>query len=632
MAWRKRSRVAVILVAVLVASVAASYPGGATAAQTEGDSQRVPATNARIEGRVVDEDGRPIEDVSVHTVSTYRIPVGMEAVTKTRRDGSFVLADLGPSTYRILFGEDDSNNPVVREYWPDAANYADAVDIVVRESQVVAGVDAVLTRAARIRGEFGDGIDDQDEYVYAHRWAGGAWRPFRGEHQDVAPGTYEISGLPAGLYRVMGAESGPWHSVQGPDTGPTIQVAEGQTVVGPHVRFQQGGSVFGHVTMQGESTEDVTVTLYRRWAGRWVAHDEERSSAEYGYSFWFVRPGSYRLGFEAEGHKPEFWPNADELSSARDIVVPAGTEVDGFDAALEQLSPGVTLSGRLRYPDGSPVVGARASAYRRAFDGSWEFIAGDGTDGSGSYLIDELQPGTYRLGFVGTDEEMIGTAFWGGTRELETGRDIVIPSAAQDVALPDAEVSPGGRLSGCVISDYHGQPLGSKVVTAYRRVEGSWSRAGWDHVSSSGDYSIYGLPAGTYLVGVHDPSQEYAPELYPGARSLAQAELLTIAPQQELVAHFSLAWGVRNLKRPTVRGESRVDGRLRVHARVWSPYRPGLEFRWFANGKPIRGAHGGTYRPRPRDVGKRITVRVTGTYPDYLPLTVTTAPTDRVRR
>ena len=268
MSVRTRTRMAGVVAAALVVSMATIPDGGATATH---DAAHEPATDARIEGKVVDEDGRPIAGVRVRTDSTYGIPVGTEAVTTTRRDGSFVLAHLGPATYRIKLGNDDSTSPAVSEYWPDAATYARGVDIVVSESQVVRGIDAVLARAARIRGVFGDGVDDQQEYVKAYRWMHGAWEPFRSEHQDVPPGTYEISGLPAGRYRVMAADG---HSVQGPDNGPTITVKTGQVVAGPHIVLQDGGAISGNVSLQGAQTSDVTLTLYQQRGARWFAYDE----------------------------------------------------------------------------------------------------------------------------------------------------------------------------------------------------------------------------------------------------------------------------------------------------------------------------------------------------------------------
>lgn len=627
MGWSRRSGLVGGLAALLMASTMSFGPGGATAHEIDNPRQTEPATDARIEGRVVDGDGRPIAGVKVQTVSTYGIPVGMEAVTHTRENGTYSLRKLGPATYRILFDNDDSNTPAVKEYWPNALEYARAADIVITESQVVRGIDAVLTRAARIRGVFGDGVDDQQEYVHAYRWTEESWQPFRGEHQDVPPGTYEVSGLPAGRYRVM-ADAG--HSVQGPDTGPTITVKAGQTVAGPHIQFQDGGAVSGTVTLPGEQTWDVT--LYQRHDGRWKASNDSPFAHEDFFEFWDIRPGTYRLGVEAAGHRPEFWPNSDDIETAQDIVVAPGSEVENIDSTLGPLPPGVSVSGRLLYPNGSPVIGASAGLYRQAVDGSWEHVAGAQTNGEGRYALDELQPGTYRLEFSGSSQEMIGATFWGGTRELETGRDIVIPRPAEDVSIPDSVVEPGGVIAGQIEGALDGERLQIGIVTAYRRVGGAWSLAARGYPNWDGEYYIYGLPAGTYLIGVHDELQEYAPEFFPEAHKVANAEPITLQPQEQRTLDFTVEFGVRNLARPRLSGRAQVDRTLRLRSGTWSPYRLRLEHRWLANGKPIRGAHGATYRVRARDVGKRISVRFTGAYPGYIPWTVATAPSNRVRR
>ena len=402
--------------------------------------------------------------------------------------------------------------------------------------------------------------------------------------------------------------------------------------LGPHFQFLEGGTFSGQLTLLGAPTWQIDLTLYRRTDDGWAVYQENPDlNDDRSFTFWSVRPGTYRLGFAADGHQEEFWPGAHSLEGAQDIQVTPGSRTEGFDATLEPLPAGAVIRGRLSYPSGSPVVGAAAVLHRRQPDGSWLGVASGRTGQDGSYAIDAVHPGTYRLEFAGTDEEMIGQTFWGGSRELDSGRELVVPRPAADVTVPEAVVEPGGVLCGHVASAYFGSSVSTTVV-AYRRDGGSWVPAGTGSSYRTGNYAIYGLPAGEYRIGVFQEAQVYAPQFYPGTRHFAQAGTITLAPQEEVASEFSLAWGVRNLNRPSVQGTARVGRALHVRPGMWSPHRPRLEYQWLADGRPIRGGDGATYRLRNRDAGKRLSVRVTGAFPDYLPLTLTSAKTGRVRR
>ena len=221
----KRSGTAAGLAVLLAMAVLTSLPNGASAREQGREDRDDPATDARIEGKVVDERGRPIAGVRVRTVSTYPIPVGMEAVTYTRENGTYSLRKLGPATYRILLGDGTGERPAVLEYWPNAATYAEAADIVVTESARVRGIDAVMERGGRVQGLVGDGASSYVDDVSVFRWGPEGWERYgyRTEQQDdQTPGRYQVSGLPTGRYRVATASVGSFsHAFPGADAGRT---------------------------------------------------------------------------------------------------------------------------------------------------------------------------------------------------------------------------------------------------------------------------------------------------------------------------------------------------------------------------------------------------------------------------
>ena len=84
--------------------------------------------------------------------------------------------------------------------------------------------------------------------------------------------------------------------------------------------------------------------------------------------------------------------------------------------------------------------------------------------------------------------------------------------------------------------------------------------------------------------------------------------------------------------RPVVSGTAQVGRALRSTVGVWDV--PGVETtrQWLVGGLPVAGATGVTYTVRPRDVGKRVAVRVSATAPERPAGESTSTATAAVRR
>lgn len=72
-----------------------------------------------------------------------------------------------------------------------------------------------------------------------------------------------------------------------------------------------------------------------------------------------------------------------------------------------------------------------------------------------------------------------------------------------------------------------------------------------------------------------------------------------------------------NTVAPVILGEPRVDSTLTAVPGEWSPAPTTLSYRWFANGRRIRGAATSTLTAVPALVGKNVTVRVTARKEGY---------------
>lgn len=91
-----------------------------------------------------------------------------------------------------------------------------------------------------------------------------------------------------------------------------------------------------------------------------------------------------------------------------------------------------------------------------------------------------------------------------------------------------------------------------------------------------------------------------------------------------------VAAGALTTTKPRITGQAKVGTRLRAKPGAWGPGKVTTSYRWLRNGKPIATAAAGTYRLRPVDRDKRISVRVTGTKSGYTTVVRASAKTTRV--
>ncbi len=83
--------------------------------------------------------------------------------------------------------------------------------------------------------------------------------------------------------------------------------------------------------------------------------------------------------------------------------------------------------------------------------------------------------------------------------------------------------------------------------------------------------------------------------------------------------------------KPKISGQAKVGKKLTAKPGVWGPGPVAKSYRWYANGKAIAGAKFATFKPKAGHVGKRITVRVTGSKYGYAKVTRVSKPTKKVK-
>lgn len=482
----------------------------------------------RITGKVTGPDGTtPLEGIRV---DAYVWDSGDEYWYSVRSvytggDGTYNLGRLGAGTYRLGF--QDENGLHVSEYYNNVPIVSAAMDIVVGPSAAVSGIDASLIQTSRIRGNVTgpDGVTPlEDVVVSAYLPDGdGGWDNYVNETYTESDGTYTMEGLSPGTYRLRfysyNHASEYYNNAASVATATDIVVGTAATVSGINASLAELGRITGKVTGPDGVTPLQGVEVYAYLPdgdGGWDNVDDVYTAADGTYSLGRLLPGTYRLGFSIYTHAPEYYDNAASLSTAADIVVGVAATVGGIDASLAELG---RITGKVTGPDGvTPLEGVEVYAYLPDGYGGWDYVEGAYTGSDGTYTLDNLMPGTYRVRFSSYE---YASEYYNNATSVSTAANIVVGAAAT-VGGINASLGELGSITGKVTGSDGTTPLEGIRVTvhAWDADDEYWDSVRSAYTGSDGIYTIGRLAAGNYRVGFSDESDSYAEEFYDNASSV----------------------------------------------------------------------------------------------------------------
>ena len=174
-------------------------------------------------------------------------------------------------------------------------------------------------------------------------------------------------------------------------------------------------------------------------------------------------------------------------------------------------------------------------------------------------------------------------------------------------ATPTPTIS-GKALVGSTLTAHPGTWAPAPVALAYQWYRGSTEVTG----ATKAAYPVTAADAGAVLkVAVTATKTGYAPVTTTSKASATVPRLLTADT-------------------PTITGTAVVGATLTAQPGSWTPGTVKLSYQWFAGSKAVKGATKAGFRPRAADVGKAITVRVTGSQAGYTTVARTSSATAAV--
>lgn len=252
------------------------------------------------------------------------------------------------------------------------------------------------------------------------------------------------------------------------------------------------------------------------------------------------------------------------------------------------------------------------------------FVAiGQNTPVSGAYSFPDVDPGSYRVGFYDDrDEPVYLTQFFNGVVT-----DDPDDPAIQTLAIATAPIT--GVNGGVALLTLTDVPtpriVGDKVVGG----EISADLNGWE----SDDVAIaYGWIRNGKELAVDDDYYDLTP------KDLGASFALKIYTQADGYAEvtrttgeFIVGPGQLVPGKVKITGVASVGKNLKAVTGKWKPGKSTFTYQWLANGKVIKKATKVTFKPTSAQVGKKISVKVTGTQTGYKTVVVKSGKTKKVK-
>jgi protocatechuate 3,4-dioxygenase beta subunit len=465
---------------ITLTAVADGYANGSDDGSAPGTFEILLTPESSLGGTVVDAStGLPVAGVAVTTESGWRFGGSVRGDT-TDEKGHFRLSRLSPERYVVSaqsaggYGQSDGST-------------------LVGLGQHVDGVIVRLFPAVRVAGRIVI-PDGKKTTCKQSRMVLREMAKNRGAKAEREPdGTLHADGVLPGTYHVDLTCEG----YKSRDKYPPIEVKD-KDVIGLEWEVEAGAIVKGRVvTKSGEPVEDVAV---------WARSTGGAARQKTGWGGDTTKKdGAYQLdGLQSGTFKLEV--NTDRGVGPKDgwsVEVAAGATVQK-DLVVDDVG---TITGTVSDPEGKPIGGVQVSA--RPLNGMWNSNSNVRSSNDGSFRIDGLRPGEYRV--------IAHRGWWsdqlrkpGSTDDAKQGERVTV-RPAQIGTVKIVVESLTGSIKGSVI-DPDGKPVSDAFIVAAResdaagRQQSSVGETRWSAderpvlTATDGTFTVTKLSPGKYTL------------------------------------------------------------------------------------------------------------------------------------
>ncbi|MDP6455794.1 MAG: carboxypeptidase regulatory-like domain-containing protein [SAR202 cluster bacterium] len=448
--------------------------------------------------------------------------------TRTRPDGSYAIDGLAPGDYRVAVFA--GNQGLTFEFYNGTSDWDKAEKVEVKTGTSTKQINFNLSQGGSIEGiitKSSDGSPVSGVDVWAHSFDG----PGGGNGtRSRSDGTYEITGLTAGDYRVgvhvqgKGLSGGFYENTADWDKAKPVTVASGTSTKEIDFALTGGGSVSGMVVIPG-SKADTPVAGADVWAERYDGGggNGTRTRKDGTYEIDGLPAGDYRVQVFVPGKVHQFYNNTGDWDKAERVKVTQGTTTTDIDFSLAE---GGKISGKvINQSTGLPVNDADVWA------NGYDTGGGNGTrtHADGTYVIDGLAAGDYRVQVHAPHLKLVGE-FYDNETDWGKANRVTVQTASTTGGIDFALVG-GGSLSGRVTLDDGSKATSTPVANADVWADNVLSGGGHGtRTDKDGYYTIDGLAAGKYRVFSQAHEQDLAGEFYDNTNDWDKATQVVVSP------------------------------------------------------------------------------------------------------
>jgi Carboxypeptidase regulatory-like domain len=322
------------------------------------------------------------------------------------------------------------------------------------------------------------------------------------------------------------------------------------------------------------------------------------------YEVEFAVPFKSELNYIPQYYKGRSSPLEGEL-----VSVTAGETTRGIDAKLDV---GGWITGKVTDASTTEAVeGIEVCAFSTSSASGRCAI----TNSEGRYTVATLPGGKYEVAFsspLGSSLNYVFQYYEDKSSFSEAG-EVPVTVEAETPGI-DAELAVGGQIAGRVTDASTGAALADIFVCA-RPVSSGGEAGGCAVTGENGEYTISGLPSGSYKVGFNG-GPNYITQYYNDEYTVAEGQAVSVVVKS-VVAGIDAALepgpavAPANTGLPVVSGTPTVGDTLSCSSGSWTGHpAPTFTYEWLRDGIPIPGATTSSYVAQSADEGRSVACEV----------------------
>jgi major membrane immunogen (membrane-anchored lipoprotein) len=466
------------------------------------------AISGSISGTVMaDSSGAPLPNICVSAPlassgsSLFRV--------NTAANGTYLITGLAAGTYKVKFEDCVAPVDYVPEYYDNKADFTSGNTVSVTAGATTSGINAGIAAAGSISGTVvadSTGSPLAGICVFPFPSSGGSNIV---SATTAVDGTYIIAGVAAGSYRVKfqdcqspidyAAEY--YNDAPDPNSSTLVSVSVNTTASGINAGLAIGGSISGTVVADSNGAPLANICVSAPQASTGSSLFRVNTAADGTYLITGLAVGTYKVKFEdcvgPVGYAQEYHDNQFDFGSGNTVSVTAGATTSGINAGI---AAGGSISGTVVRDSNGTTLGGICVYPSMTLNG----LAGRATTSAvdGTYLISGVPVGTYKVRFQDCSGPIdYAIEYYDDKPDFDSANVVSVTAGATTSGI-NAGLAPSANISGTVVADGTGTPLGG--ICVYAPIPSTGVSLVKVTTGADGTYLIKGLATGAYKVQFED--------------------------------------------------------------------------------------------------------------------------------